>query len=253
MAARLTGEGLGLRTLESGERGFPFERVETTGEQALTTWKQLKATGRGIPVVVGGDRSVGTLMTAFNPRLPVIRTAPQILAVANGLRHPQDLITKQGLDEARARKHSQGLFETRKGPPIGKWPVEAESISGLSVAVDSYGKPLQTVYIALMPTEDWTTVPAHLRWGGWDDCPPPEYHVAALRSWRDRFGAELVGLSSNRMDLNVTRPPQTRPEALDLAREHYVYCSDIVHQGLGTLSALAARLMGNAWWAFWWD
>jgi hypothetical protein len=55
------------------------------------------------------------------------------------------------------------------------------------------------------------------------------------------------------MDLNVTRPPQTRPEALDLAREHYVYCSDIVHQGLGTLSALAARLMGNAWWAFWWD
>ena len=55
------------------------------------------------------------------------------------------------------------------------------------------------------------------------------------------------------MNIRVQRKPDTRAAALDLAREHYVYCSDIVDQGAGTLSALAAALMENDWWYFWWD
>ena len=92
-----------------------------------------------------------------------------------------------------------------------------------------------------------------MRWGGWNDCPHPEYHVAALRAWRDRFGAELVGLDSDRMDLRLARPPQSRGDALDLAREHYVYCPDSLKQGRGTLSSWAVQLLGNEWWSFWWD
>ena len=76
---------------------------------------------------------------------------------------------------------------------------------------------------------------------------------AALRSWRDRFGAELIGLSSDRMDLQVERRPNTREQALELAREHYVFCNDIVDQGDGTLSTLAACLLADNWWNFWWD
>ena len=34
---------------------FPFERVQTSGELALSTWQQLKRAGRGFPVVLGGD------------------------------------------------------------------------------------------------------------------------------------------------------------------------------------------------------
>ena len=55
------------------------------------------------------------------------------------------------------------------------------------------------------------------------------------------------------MDLRVARPRQSRADALDLAREHYVYCADIVDQGVGTLSAMAALLLGNERWSFWWD
>lgn len=55
------------------------------------------------------------------------------------------------------------------------------------------------------------------------------------------------------MTLKVARQPQTREQALELAREHYVYCNDIVDQGLGTLSNLTATLMANDWWYFWWD
>jgi Domain of unknown function (DUF4253) len=77
--------------------------------------------------------------------------------------------------------------------------------------------------------------------------------VAALRSWRDRFGAELIGLSLDRMDLRVASRPNTREQGLELAREHYVYCRDIVDQGEGTLSSLAERLFADDWWNFWWD
>lgn len=90
-------------------------------------------------------------------------------------------------------------------PPVGEWPAAPSPSAGLTVAMKSDQMLLHKVHIALIPTDDWTTVPAHLRWGGWNACPHAEYHVAALRSWRDRFGAELIGLSSDRMDLRVAR------------------------------------------------
>jgi hypothetical protein len=42
-------------------------------------------------------------------------------------------------------------------------------------------------------------------------------------------------------------------EALDLSREQYSYCSDIVDQRVGTLNALAAALMQYDWLYFWRD
>ena len=114
-------------------------------------------------------------------------------------------------------------------------------------------RPLEKVQIVILPTDDSSTIPAYLHWGHWNGCPAPEYHIAALRSWRERFGAELVGLSHDVMNVRVQSRPPTREAALELAREQYVYCSDIVDQGVQTLSALAAVLMESDWWYFWWD
>jgi hypothetical protein len=55
------------------------------------------------------------------------------------------------------------------------------------------------------------------------------------------------------VNLRTTRFAATREEALDLAREQYLYCADIVDQGTGSLSLLAANLMVDPWWFFWWD
>jgi hypothetical protein len=124
----------------------------------------------------------------------------------------------------------------------------------LTLATESLtGSPLRTAQLVVLPTDDWTTIPAYLNWGNWNGCPAPEYHIAALRPWRDPFGAELIGLSHDVMNIRVKRRPETRNAALDLAREQYVYCSDIVDQGVETLSALAAVLMQSDWWYFWWD
>jgi hypothetical protein len=89
--------------------------------------------------------------------------------------------------------------------------------------------------------------------GGWNACPAPEYHVAALPSWHERYGAELVAIGGDVIELRVSRRPAGRIEALTLAREMYLYDEDIVSQGTETFAMLAATLMASDWWFFRWD
>lgn len=147
-------------------------------------------------------------------------------------------------------------FLSRKAPQpaVGIWPKKEAAMNGLAVSLDVMSdKPLPKVHIAIIPTDDWTTIPAYLHWGGWNDCPPPEYHVAALRSWRDRYGAELIGLSHDMMNLRVVQRPKSHNEAITLAREQYVYCRETIEPPKESYSTLAAELMISDWWYFWWE
>ncbi|HEX4737910.1 MAG TPA: DUF4253 domain-containing protein [Allosphingosinicella sp.] len=141
-------------------------------------------------------------------------------------------------------------------PPLGDWPEDdaLEPERGPSLILDALTRePLEQAHILLIPAKAGHEVPALLRWGGWNRCPPAEHHVAALRQWHEDYGAELVGLSGDVMELRVARRPQTRDEALHLAREQYLYCSDILDVGRGDLATLAALLLESDWWYFWWD
>lgn len=237
---------------------FPFEIVETTGENALAQWEQLKAAGRGVPVVVG---DIAGILDPFSANhFATQRLVQETLAAANAIRFPEGLFKMRRDEKAAALEMLRKLDPSSDSedddhePPLGEWPATTSDSPGLSVAYDiQTGQPLAKVHIVLVPTADPTTVPAHLQWGNWNDCPAPEYHVAALRHWRDRYGAELVGLDRDTLNLRVARRPTTRGEAIDLARLQYAYCSDIVDQGLDDLSALAAALMADDWWFFWWD
>ena len=272
---------------ETARANFPFEVVETTGERAFDTWEQLRTAGRGSPLVLGGDAELDNLMEPFHPSNPRRRSVADILAAAAQIKFPEDLAHKRAEDDAASREWLKQYLRQNPdaplpkmivvgpdgtprelsreetiasmaaephSPPVGEWPSETPASPELTLTFDWQSRALlKKVYIALIPDEDWTTIPAHMLWGGWNACPEPEYHVAALRSWRDRFGVHLVGLGGDTMNLTAARPPQTRAAALDLAREQYIYCNDIVDQGTETLSVLAASLMGAAWWFFWWD
>jgi hypothetical protein len=273
---------------EKAIASFPFERIETAGDQALATWESLSTSGRGAPVVVG-DYDALARTAEMMPDLPGLtrKSTDEILEISSRIRHPDDLISQHAKDMAQARERLPEFFQRNPDvplpdfiqaalpgisvstlnreeliaamlresqPEVGEWPARAPESPQLSVAFDMRsGAPLPRAHIVILPTDDWTTIPAYLRWGNWNGCPAPEYHVAAFRSWRDRYGAELVGLSHDVVNIRVRRRPKTRAEALDLAREQYSYCSDIVEQGVGTLSALAAALMEHDWWFFWWD
>lgn len=264
---------------------IPYERVETTGRDALATWERLRKEGRGYPVVVGGDEElcrVGEQLGIEDKTSPA-----EVVARAAALQHPADLralrakedvqsaaairemlagpdlglineidVGRDGkavrLSPADVRRRLQAQL-TAAEPPLGDWPVTPPGSAGLSVTSGIDGQPLDKVHILLLPTTEGAAVPAFLRWGGWNACPPPEYHVAALRSWHERYGAELIGITGDVINLRVARRPRTRDEALALAHEQFLYCEDLILQGTEAFAPHAASLMASDWWFFWWE
>jgi hypothetical protein len=157
--------------------------------------------------------------------------------------------------DEQTRAEYEAYLAEGHAPPLGEWPSVPPQGAGLSI-VENYRRrnaPYEKVHIVLVPAEHSYEIPAYLSWGGWNACPAPDYQVAAFRSWHQRYGVEIVGIGGDVINARATRRPTTREEALALAREQYAYCSDIVDQGVETLSLLAATLMADDWWYFWWD
>ncbi|RFS81141.1 DUF4253 domain-containing protein [Actinomadura spongiicola] len=77
--------------------------------------------------------------------------------------------------------------------------------------------------------------------------------AAVLRGWEDRFGARVVALGFNTLELSVAAPPITTRHAVHVAAEHWAFCPDILFQGPGTLAGYAEEIRGKTNWSFWWD
>ncbi len=108
------------------------------------------------------------------------------------------------------------------------------------------------IALALVPCAEPWEVPAVLGYGGWNSCPEPAQHVAVLRRWQERHGAEPLVFGDDTVELLV-RPLEDPEEAKLVAIEQYAYCEDIVDQGTDSVEELAATLLGAAVWFFWWD
>jgi hypothetical protein len=76
---------------------------------------------------------------------------------------------------------------------------------------------------------------------------------AVLRSWEDRFGARVIGMGFDTLELSVAAPPVTARHALHVAAEHWAFCPDNIVQGPGTLMDYAVQIRGATSWSFWWD
>lgn len=218
---------------EKSVRNFPFRLFETSGADALSAWERLKRRGEGYPVVIGAAEDV-------------IRLSERLAAPTKG----------DGTAESEPRDWNAIMERSccRDGPPVGHWPDEIPESPHLSVALDMCTcMPRDTVYLTLVPANDDIAVHAMLRPGGGDVDGQASLRTAALRSWKTRYGAEIVGGSADAINIRIRRRPQTRDEALALAREQYEFCPDIIEKCVGDLSPLAAMLMEEDWWYFWWD
>ena len=139
-------------------------------------------------------------------------------------------------------------------PAAGVWPDGDRATHHFTVPIDpDHGTPLPRVYVGLAPTVLGWQVPAFLRFGGWSRCPGPQYHVAMLKYWRQKYGAEVVGMGGKVLELAVSRPPEERQAAMRLAREQFVYCPAVGRLGGGSLEARAASLLNATAWSFWWE
>ncbi|OKK19615.1 hypothetical protein AMK16_16200 [Streptomyces sp. CB00455] len=109
--------------------------------------------------------------------------------------------------------------------------------------------------LALVPAGRAADVPTAMGW-----CGPANHEndtaliSAVLRSWEDRFGARVVALGFDELQVSVAAPPATTARALPVAAEHFAFCPDNVRQGSGSIRAYADEAVtGSNHWGFWWD
>jgi uncharacterized protein DUF4253 len=221
--------------------------VEVPGAATLETWQRLRdlmpETGRW-PVVVGDMDEAGLVLEGLGADFDPLRT----------------LEASREIDPSRwaaeLRETDPELYAPLREEPALRGRVfrETEPRHELVLHLDvQNNRPVDQVGIVLVPTERSWEAPAWLNYGGWNECPDPEVHVAFLRRWHERHGAEVFSIGPDVMELTVARPVADREEALALADEQFLYCYDIVAQGTETLDRLAAHLLQATVWYFWWD
>lgn len=114
-------------------------------------------------------------------------------------------------------------------------------------------KPHARVRLSLISLQHPYEAPAYLSFGGWNDVPMPEVHVALMREWYQAYGAVPASITADVLECIVDRPPQTESQAYMLAVEQWLYCDDIVSQGTQSVRGLANEICQSPTWFFWWD
>ena len=218
---------------------IPYETMIINGAEALNKLWELQNDGGSTPVILGSKESAELLAENLED---VEQSVEQINAASAEIKFPQWFSDRVADDEE--------YYEQ----PHGEWPevelTKMEITSHLDVLT---GKPLNEVLIALIPTKESWKVPAYLKAGGWNECPLPEEHVALFKKWQDEYLIRVTCITGDVIEVAVERPPTQKDKAMELALEQFVYCPDIVHQGVETVENLASTLLNGGVWYFWWD
>lgn len=221
--------------------------VDVAGADTLAAWLKLRdlaaETGRW-PVIVGDMDEVNLVLEPLRSDFDPAETVRLALEI-----DPVRWLEEQ-------READPDLYSPLREEPVIRDRVFQETASRQELVLHldvQTGEAYERVGIVLVPAGRSWEAPAWLNYGGWNECPSPEVHVALLRSWHERYGAEVLSMGPETIELAVSRPVTDREEALALADEHFLYCYDIVVQGTETLDRLAAHLLDATVWYFWWD
>jgi hypothetical protein len=253
--------------------GVSFRLTVTGDEDAEDLWEILRglveATGYW-PVILGEaeemnrvcedatDKNWGPTKTLIEESLAI--NGEEFLAAEfdeflSDRQEDVDYARKRG-DEEYARQLEAALAsdDLFRCMPRGKWPRGVRPSNHVVTPYDFETREhLPEVFVALVPTKLSWQVPLSLHFGGFNDCPHTESIGAVLRHWEQKYGAELICVTSSVLELRVANPPTKRAEALELAREQFLFCRDIVAQGTETIENLAAELLNARTWFLWWD
>jgi hypothetical protein len=229
---------------------FEFQDFQIYGSslpasRSIDLWKESrgKVDETGFwPVLIGDVDSMEKLRESLEYQENV--SPIQIMDMSN------DLDLEKWLNDQKDMVNEGGSYS----PPHGDWP-EGPQFKDVFVVQTSAlrNRPVKDLIIAFIPTKSGWQAPAYLKFGGWNYCPAPEVHTSISNKWEHEYGAEIVVMTDDTIEFLVSKPPQSTSGALKLAEEQFLYCSDIVYQGTGTLEGLAATLLNNHNWYFWWD
>jgi hypothetical protein len=227
--------------------GTPVRVVQVPGDEAAEAWRLLRdeAPNSGLwPVLTGSPEDTSLLADTVRFNCKDGFNFKRVLERASEVDVDRELSKVADAYGVRAQ-HLRG------SGPLPEYPYPKDQfLVPLDVLTQ---EPLPEVGIALLPIEESWQAPAILPWGNYNDNPRPEVHVAILRDWSRRYDAVLASMTGEVLEMSVGRPPASEEEALDLAREQFMYSPDIVQQGVGDVETLAAAVKNAHAWYFWWD
>ena len=225
------------------DHGVLYATSSVPGERAIEAWLALRAVCHA---------------AGF---WPVVAGAGELGATADGIPSPQTWLAR-----ARELDTDVWLRLTREIAAVGDddhdddhdhdhdHDHEPRPVEGYEIPRDSETLEfLPSVTIVLVPTTSGAEAPAYLQFGGFEDCPLPEVHVAMLARWHARWGAEVVGISQESIELRLETPLSDLEDARMVAEEIAIYCPDVIEQGYETVELLAQTLVGSTVWPLWWE
>lgn len=216
---------------------YPPESVR--GSRAATRLdelrRELEGSGR-IPVILGNRENLDRLMEAYE--FNVDSGEPTVLNA-----DPEAWFESQFDEDPEAYA---GLEEDEF------YPDAAKPSHRLLVGFDHRGNE-EDVFIGVLEAGHSWELPLRLLYGSWNSCPAPGVRALVARYWREKFGAEIAVMTSDTIEFTVASPPVEKEACKALARQMYLYCPDIVDQGVGSVSTLAKCVEGSTTWYFWWD
>lgn len=221
---------------------LPFEHLVLPGQDVAAAMARVRTERPGIVPVVLGDASA---LDGLAPVIAAHGTAEEVLR--QGLALDLDAWLKARVDE-------DPEYFNAPGDPADSPDPGGEEVELLAAIRDVLtGDYKAAVLLGLVPADPPWKVAAEVRPGGWNECPEAPVQVAFFKRWHEQYGAVVTCIADDIIEFSVAHPPQTPAEARRLAREQFIYCPDIVMQGVGSEAALAATLQGSANWFFWWD
>lgn len=110
-----------------------------------------------------------------------------------------------------------------------------------------------TYLILKVPAKEPYEVLAYVPFGGYNECPLPEEHIAVAKRWYELYGAVPCAVGYDTLQYYLEEPVTDREAVEKLSEEMMIYCADIVFQGVGNLDYLKASIKGSPFWFFWWD
>lgn len=177
---------------------------------------------------------------------------------AEDLRHTRDKIlasepidvNKWFLERISAYEEDMNEYWTEIIGEIERNPGDAMTTFSGPISFTT-GKTEECV-LAKIPTANPWEVFAWLPFGGWNECPMPEEILWIAKYWYEKFGAVPAVMTRDVLEFSAA-PIKDEKTAAELALQQYVFCTDIVDQGIGTIGRLAGALMQSSVWYFWWD
>ena len=258
----LYGTGRQLRTAE----GKPVAWISDYAQSAGSCWAELaeKASGTGLqPFLLGFlGRRVFETLPPFGDSRPwdsgEVGRDPVDPRFVDAL-DPATLLARRWYwpdEEELAADEDYREAITRMLTPFGaEFPGLATATTAeidpelQRRALHQYTRPAR---VGLVPADRPADILACLGWHRENNSISAAELSAVLRSWEDRFGARLFEVGFDEIRLLVTRPPRTLEEAIPIAAEHVVF-SDKAHAECEYVSQIAAAIVDNPFWDFWWD